>query len=426
MQALLLKNGTVATPAGLINADVLLKDGKIAAIGTDLTAPDAKEIDVSDRLVAPGLIDVHVHYRDPGLTHKETISTGTKAAAHGGFTTTAAMPNVKPVVDTPELVAKQVARNAEKAHINVLQYSAITKNLSSDDLVDFEGVKQAGAFAVSNDGCGVQTAQTMYLAMQRAAAANLPICAHVEDDSLAAGGVINAGATATKLGLPGIDDVSESSQIARDLVLAQKTGVHYHICHISTKTSVELVRLAKQHGINVTCEVTPHHLLLNDSQIDGTDGNYKMNPPLRSREDQEALLAGLADGTIDMIATDHAPHTEEEKAGDLRHACFGIVGIEQAFSLLYTKLVQTNQVSLPHLIKLMSTNPAGAFNLNAKGQLAVGRDADIAVFDLKHTAPITAAGMYSKGKNTPFIGTEVAGWTAMTIVGGKVVYTRED
>lgn len=422
----LLKDGLVYHDGKLTKQDVLISADKIVALGQDLDrlAPAANVIDLAGKLVAPGLVDVHVHYRDPGLTYKETIATGSKAAAHGGYTTVCAMPNVKPVPDSPELMEKMIAKNQADGKVHIKQYSAITKDLKSEELVDFAAMKAAGAFAFSNDGCGVQTAGVMYQAMKAAADLDMAIVAHVEDNSLLFGGVMNAGKRADELGLPGILGISESSQIARDLLLAKQTGVHYHVCHVSTKESVELVRLAKAHGINVTCEVAPHHLLLADEDIPANDGYYKMNPPLRAKADQKALIAGLLDGTIDMIATDHAPHSIDEKTGDMLHASFGITGSETAFSLLYTKFVKEGIFSLEQLLNWLSINPAKAFGL-AAGSLLPGNTADIAVFELDKKSVLKESDYLSKGINTPFTGQTVYANTYLTFVAGQVAYQKE-
>ncbi len=377
-------------------------------------------------MVTPGLIDLHVHFRDPGLTQKETIETGTMAAAHGGYTTVGAMPNVLPTPDNPERVAKQVKANQTKGKVHVLQYATITEGRQGNQLVDFAGVKKAGAFAVSNDGSGVQTAGTMYQAMKAAKAAGLPLAAHVEDNSLLFGGVINAGKKARQLGVPGILPVTESAQLARDLMLAQATHVHYHVCHVSTKESVNLIRLAKAQGIQVTAEVSPHHLLLCDEDIEANNSNYKMNPPLRGRADQAACLAGLLDGTIDMIATDHAPHAESDKGPDLIKAANGITGLETAFALLYTHLVLPGKVRLTELLQWLTAGPADAFNLQGAGHIQPGMPADLAIFDLYKQFTFKDEDYLSKGHNTPFTGWDVQGQTVMTLVDGRVVYQRKE
>lgn len=422
----LLQSGLVYHDGQLTNQDVLIEGDKIVALGQNLgqLAPDAKVLDVSGKLVSPGLVDVHVHYREPGFTHKETIKTGSAAAAHGGYTTVCAMPNLNPVPDQPELLSQLVEKNQVDGKVHINQYSAITKGLKSEELVDFKAMKEAGAFAFSNDGCGVQTAGVMYQAMKQAAALDMAIVAHVEDNSLLFGGVMHAGKRAEELGLPGILGISESSQIARDLLLANETGVHYHVCHVSTKESVELVRLAKAHGINVTCEVAPHHLLLADEDIPANDGYYKMNPPLRAKADQAALVAGLLDGTIDMIATDHAPHSIDEKTGDMKKAAFGITGSETAFALLYTKFVKPGIFKLEQLLDWMSLKPAQAFKLVA-GSLLPGSLADIAVFELDQASEIKESDYLSMGVNTPFTGQTVYANTYLTLVAGQVAYQKE-
>ncbi|MBM6753987.1 dihydroorotase [Lactobacillus alvi] len=420
-----IQGGTIFLNGQLVKTDLLIENGKIAAIGNELSAADTI-IDASGKLVTPGLIDLHVHFRDPGLTQKETIETGTMAAAHGGYTTVGAMPNVLPTPDNPERVAKQVKANQTKGKVHVLQYATITEGRQGNQLVDFAGVKKAGAFAVSNDGSGVQTAGTMYQAMKAAKAAGLPLAAHVEDNSLLFGGVINAGKKARQLGVPGILSVTESAQLARDLMLAQATHVHYHVCHVSTKESVNLIRLAKAQGIRVTAEVSPHHLLLCDEDIEANNSNYKMNPPLRGRADQAACLAGLLDGTIDMIATDHAPHAESDKGPDLIKAANGITGLETAFALLYTHLVLPGKVRLTELLQWLTAGPADAFNLQGAGHIQPGMPADLAIFDLYKQFTFKDEDYLSKGHNTPFTGWDVQGQTVMTLVDGQVVYQRKE
>ncbi|QLL69885.1 dihydroorotase [Lactobacillus sp. 3B(2020)] len=420
-----IQGGTIFLNGQLVKTDLLIENGKIAAIGNELSAADTI-IDASGKLVTPGLIDLHVHFRDPGLTQKETIETGTMAAAHGGYTTVGAMPNVLPTPDNPERVAKQVKANQTRGRVHVLQYATITEGRQGNQLVDFAGVKKAGAFAVSNDGSGVQTAGTMYQAMKAAKAASLPLAAHVEDNSLLFGGVINAGKKARQLGVPGILPVTESAQLARDLMLAQATHVHYHVCHVSTKESVNLIRLAKAQGIRVTAEVSPHHLLLCDEDIEANNSNYKMNPPLRGKADQAACLAGLLDGTIDMIATDHAPHAESDKGPDLIKAANGITGLETAFALLYTHLVLPGKVRLTELLQWLTAGPADAFNLQGAGHIQPGMPADLAIFDLYKQFTFKDEDYLSKGHNTPFTGWDVQGQTVMTLVDGQVVYQRKE
>ena len=406
-------------------ADLLLENGRIQAIGQDLPTDGAEVVFAKGKWAIPGLVDVHVHLREPGFEKKETIATGTLAAARGGVTTVCAMPNLNPVPDTVGKFQQVQQKIAQDAVVHTYQYAPITKKLKSDEIVDMAAFKQAGAFAFTNDGVGVQTADVMYQAMQQAAALHLPIVAHTEDNRLVAGGVMHEGIRNHELGLKGIPSVAESSQIARDLMLAEATGVHYHICHISTKESVRLVRDAKRAGIHVTCEVTPHHLLLNEQDITENHGHYKMNPPLRSVEDQQALIEGLLDGTIDCIATDHAPHQMSEKDCSIEEAAFGIVGIEDAFALLYTRFVQSHVFTLEQLIQWMSTRPATIFGLNG-GRLAVGQPADLTIVDLDTPHIIRASDFVSKGKSSPFIGSEVYGRPVATFVSGRCVWKEQE
>lgn len=424
--AMLLRGGQVYYQGQLQGADVLIKDGVIQAVAPQLTVdPSVEVIDGSGKLVTPGLVDVHVHYREPGQTVKETIHTGSLAAAHGGFTTVVAMANVDPVPDSPARFAKQVTLNQTKGLVHVYQNSPVTTELTSDQLVDMAAMKKLGAVGFSNDGHGIQNAHTMYQAMQQAAQVGLPIAAHVQDDALYQHGVMNAGPAAKRLGLPGILGVSESSQIARDLDLAAATGVHYHVCHVSTKASVSLIRDAKAHGVHVTAEVAPHHLLFSDEDILTDDSNFKMNPPLRTESDRQALIQGLLDGTIDMIATDHAPHTTADKAGGMCHAAFGITGSETAFASLYTKFVRPGVFTLPQLLHWLTLAPATAFNLPA-GELRVGQPADVSVFELEQPFAYQATDYLSKGRNTPLTGQTMYGQTWLTLVDGRVVYQQED
>ncbi|HJC03880.1 MAG TPA: dihydroorotase [Candidatus Ligilactobacillus avistercoris] len=426
---ILIKDGNVFHNNQITQQDILVSDGRIRAIGRDLDALGEKvdrTINAAGKLVAPGLVDVHVHYREPGQTYKETIKTGSQAAAHGGFTTVCAMPNVDPAPDTPEKLRNMEKLNAQDGVVHIYQYATITKNRTSEEPVDYQALKDAGAIGFSNDGSGIQTAGAMMTAMEGIAATGLPLAAHVEDESLKLDGVMNAGDRAAKLGLPGIPGVAESSQVARDLLLAQTTGVHYHICHVSTKESVALVRWAKQQGISVTCEAAPHHMLLTEDDVTADDPNFKMNPPLRSEADRQAVIDGLLDGTIDMIATDHAPHSKEEKTGDLRHAAFGITGSETAFSTLYTRYVRTGVFTLAQLLNWLSRRPAELFHLDQAGTLMPGQPADIAIFDLEHPHVLSAGEYYSKGTNTPFTGHRVYGTTVLTMVAGQVVYEQKE
>ncbi|MBL4994650.1 dihydroorotase [Enterococcus xinjiangensis] len=405
-------------------AEIWIEDGRIKAIGTGFSEAEFDEVfDAKGQLITPGLVDVHVHLREPGFTYKETIEAGTRSAARGGFTTVCAMPNLNPVPDTAEKLKQVYDIIRKDAVVKVLQYAPITENLRSEKLVDQEALVEEGAFAFTNDGVGVQTAGTMYLAMKEAAKNNKALVAHTEDESLLFGGVMHAGKKAEELGLPGILSVTESSQIARDLLLAEATGVHYHVCHVSTKESVRVIRDAKKAGIQVTAEVSPHHLILIDEDIPEDFGFWKMNPPLRGREDREALIEGLLDGTIDCIATDHAPHGLEEKSQSFMKSPFGIVGSETAFQLIYTHFVETGQFTLEQVINWLAVKPAEIFGLNA-GTLTVGAPADVAIFDITKTCTIDKEDFLSKGENTPFIGWKVKGETQMTFVNGKLVWQK--
>lgn len=422
----ILKNGKILDENGkLITRDILISEDKIAKIAENIHEESAKVIDVGGKFISPGLIDVHVHLREPGGEHKETIETGTKAAAKGGYTTVCSMPNTKPVPDTPEKMDALVERINETARVRVLPYASITKELGTDELVDFSGLKRAGAFAFTDDGVGVQLAGTMYTAMQAAAKLDMAVVAHCEDNSLVYGGVVHDGKFAQKEGLKGIPNIAESVQIARDVLLAEAAGCHYHVCHISTKESVRVVRDAKRAGIHVTAEVSPHHLLLNEEDIPGNIGNWKMNPPLRSRADQDALLEGLRDGTIDFIATDHAPHAENEKNVSMEKAAFGIVGLETAFPLLYTHFVKNGNWTLNELIDYMAVKPSEVFTL-PYGSLRVADVADITVIDLDKEEEINPETFLSKGKNTPFAGVSCFGWPVLTISRGEIVYSWGD
>ena len=421
---LLIKNAKLFYAKRLVNCDVLVEDGKFKKIADHLVEPDAKVIDAKFNLVTPGLVDIHVHFREPGQVYKETIKTGTEASAHGGFTTVGAMPNVIPVPDDAEKFTKQVALNESNSVINTLQYAPVTKDETSDELVDIEGLAKLGAFAFSNDGHGIMNAQSMFTAMQRIAAIHSHLAAHVEDKNLFNKGVINFGEASQRLGLPGIQQVAETSQLARDLILAKETGVHYHVCHISTADGVQMVRMAKDAGINVTCEVSPHHLLLSDQDILTDDANFKMNPPLRSEKDRLALIAGLQDGTIDMIATDHAPHAESEKNQGFEKSAFGITGIETSFPLMYTKLVKTNIISLEKLLDLMTENPAKIFDIKEAGTIKLGQKADFTIINLDDEYEIKKADFLSKGTNSPFIGEKVFGEVVKTYANGECVYSK--
>ncbi|WP_409294441.1 dihydroorotase [Peribacillus sp. SCS-26] len=405
-------------------ADILIEDGRIAAIGKNLEKSGCEMIDGSGLLAAPGLVDLHVHLREPGGEKKETIETGTLAAARGGFTTVAAMPNTRPVPDSKEQMEWLMRRIEETAHVRVLPYASITVRELGSELTSFRELKEAGAFAFTDDGVGVQSAAMMLQAMKLAAEENMPIVAHCEENTLINKGSVHEGAFSNENNLKGIPSVCESVHIARDVLLAEAAGCHYHVCHISTKESVRVVRDAKRAGIRVTAEVTPHHLLLCEEDIPGLDANFKMNPPLRSKADQQALIEGLLDGTIDFIATDHAPHTEAEKAEGMELAPFGIVGLETAFPLLYTHFVKYGELSLKQLVDFLTVKPAESFGL-PYGELKAGAAADIVLIDLETEQEINPDDFLSKGKNTPFKEWRCSGWPVITLVEGRIVWENK-
>ncbi|QST01519.1 dihydroorotase [Pontibacillus sp. ALD_SL1] len=399
----------------------LIVDGKtIKGFTSEELAVD-RMIDGKGCVVAPGFVDVHIHLREPGGEEKETIETGTNAAARGGFTTVCAMPNTRPVPDSEEHLKALQEKIKTKASVRVLPYASITTRQLGQELTDMRVLKENGAFAFTDDGVGVQSAGMMLEAMKRAASLNMSVVAHCEDNSLIHGGVMHQGERSRELGLPGIPSICESVQIARDVLLAEATGCHYHVCHVSTKESVRVIRDAKRAGIHVTAEVTPHHLLLTEEDIPGDDALFKMNPPLRAQEDQLALIEGLEDGTIDFIATDHAPHTDEEKEGGFLSAPFGIVGLETAFSLLFTHFVKTGRWTLQQLVNWISHKPARVFGL-PYGTLLEGAPADLVLLDLKATAEVNTEDFASKGKNTPFSGWQVTGRPVLTMVDGEVIW----
>jgi dihydroorotase len=404
-------------------ADILIENGTITKIDSTIDAMVDRKVDAAGKLVSPGFVDLHVHLREPGGEKKETIATGTLAAAKGGFTTIAAMPNTRPVPDTKEQLEWLQGRIQETAKVRVLPYVSITTRQLGQELTDFEALKKAGAFAFTDDGVGVQSAEMMLAAMKKAREVNMAIVAHCEENTLINKGSVHEGSFSEKHGLNGIPSVCESVQIARDVLLAEASGCHYHVCHISTKESVRVVRDAKRAGIKVTAEVTPHHLLLSQDDIPGLDANYKMNPPLRDNADRKALIEGLLDGTIDFIATDHAPHTAEEKSEGMMLAPFGIVGLETAFPLLYTNLVLKKIISLEQLIEFLTIKPAEAFGL-PYGKIEVGSPGDLVLINLDEEQVINPKEFLSKGKNTPFAGWKCKGWPEMTIAGGQIAWEK--
>ena len=418
--SILLKNGSVYTDGAFRTCDVLVENDTIAAVGENLTC-DGEIIDCTGKVVLPGLVDLHVHLREPGFTYKETVASGTAAAAAGGYTTVCPMPNLNPVPDSAEHLQLQLDAIEKDACIRVFPFGAITVGEKGKELSDITGMAKS-CIGFSDDGKGVQSEEMMRQAMTLVKNAGSFISAHCEDESLLEGGAIHKGEYAALHGMKGISSASEYVPIERDIRLAAETGVQYHVCHISARESIEAVRRGKAAGVRVTCEVTPHHIALTDMDITEDDGRFKMNPPLRGREDREAIWRGLQDGTIDCIATDHAPHSAEEKGRGLEKSAFGTVGSETAFAVCYTHLVRTGVLNLEKLAHLMSSAPAAI--IGRRAEIAVGEAADIAVFDLTEQFTVDPDQFVSKGKSSPFTGSELYGTTVLTVCAGKIVYRR--
>lgn len=419
---ILLNQMTVFRKGTAQKLSVLVEDGRIVSLSPN-TPPvsGARVIELKNGTLFPGFVDVHVHLREPGFSYKETIAAGTRAAAHGGFTAVCPMPNLKPVPDSLENLQPQLDLIRRDGAVHVYPYGAITVGEKGEALADLEGLAPH-VVAFSDDGKGVQTQETMRQAMLWAKALGKLIVAHCEDESLVGGGYIHDGAYARAHGHRGNPSASEWKQVERDLKLVEETGCAYHVCHVSTKESVELIRQAKARGLDVTCETAPHYLVFNDTMLQ-EEGRFKMNPPIRSEADRQALLAGIQDGTVDMIATDHAPHAPEEKAGGLEKSLNGIVGLETAFPVLYTHLVRPGILSLETLIDLMHTNPARRFGIGAP--LEEGAPADLTVFDLDAQYTIRPEDFLSQGKSSPFAGERVFGKCLLTLSGGEIAWQAE-
>lgn len=401
---MILKNCTVIEDSGNKKVvDIQIANGIITKIGDNLTGD--KQIDVNEKLVTPAFIDVHVHTRNPGQSYKETIESVSAAAISGGYGTVCAMPNTSPVIDDGEKLA-DILQQLNTQQVKFHQYGALSKNLVSEQPADYKQLKAAGAIALSNDGRGVQSTNSIYQMMKKCIEVDLTYVSHSEVDDLLFGGVIHNGRKARELELPGILSSVESIAVAKEIMLATELGCKYHICHMSSQMSVDLLRLHKQYGSKVSGEVSPHHLILCDEDIPSDDPNYKMNPPLRSRSDRESLICGLNDGTIEIIATDHAPHSEDDKGHSFIDSAFGIVGLETAFDLMYSNLVLTGKVSLKTLVDCMTINPAQIFGLEG-GVIAVGQPANLTVIDLNCKRTINSNEFKSLGKNTPFNGYQV-------------------
>ena len=418
---LLIKDALVYSGDCFKKNDVLVKDGKIASVGTFISVDGVdRVIGAQNKYLIPGFVDVHVHLREPGFSYKETIKTGTQAAAKAGYTAVCPMPNLNPAPDSVENIKVETDLIERDAVIKVYPFASITKGRKGcGELVDFESLKDI-AIGFSDDGCGVQGEDDMKAAMEKCASLGKIISAHCEVNDLLHGGYIHDGEYCRKNGHKGICSKSEWAQIERDCRLAEETGCQYHVCHISTKESVEIIRNAKKRGVSVTCETGPHYLTLCDKDLED-DGRFKMNPPLRSEDDKKALLEGLLDGTVDVIATDHAPHSAEEKSKGLKGSAMGIVGLETAFPVLYTKLVKTNFITLEKLVYMMSVRPREIFSLGS-GKITEGETADLALLDLENEYVINPNDFASMGKSTPFEGWKVQGKNTMTICEGEIVY----
>ena len=423
MSRIVLKGGRVFSGGKSFEADVVVCGDRIAEVTPEAAIlPGDKIVDCRGRWVSAGLVDLHVHLREPGFSSKETIATGTAAAAHGGFTTVCAMPNLEPAPDSLENLRRETAIIERDAVVKVLPYATITRRRAGREIVDFAALKPYVA-AFSDDGSGVQDDGMMLAAMRAAAANDCIIAAHCEVNSLLHGGYIHDGAYAAAHGHKGISSESEWRQIERDIKLAEQTGCRYHVCHISTKESVALIRDAKRSGVRITCETGPHYLTMCDADL-REEGRFKMNPPIRSAADRNALIEGVQDGTIDVIATDHAPHTAEEKSRGLAGSAMGVVGLETSFAVIYTKLVMAGIISPERMIELMAEAPRRIFTLG--GGLAAGEKADIAVFDLDNEFTVDPATFLSKGRSTPFEGWRLHGQTILTLVDGRTAYRNDE
>ncbi len=423
MNKLVIKNGRVVDPAQELDqvCDVAIEAGTIRQVGPSIDASGAEEFDATGLIVAPGFIDMHVHLREPGFEHAETIETGARAAAAGGFTSVCCMPNTQPVNDSAHVTSYIVDRARRFAAVNVFPIGAITKNSAGEALAAFASMKEAGIVAISDDGKPVMNARVARRAMEFAQALDLPYIEHCEDLHLSAGGDMHEGMESTRLGLRGIPRSSEDVMVARDLILAELTGVRYHVAHISSHHSVEMVGFARKRGLRVTCEATPHHFVLADRDMAPYDSNYKMKPPLRERPDVGAVKRGLMEGVVDAIATDHAPHAGAEKMQEFERCPFGIIGLETALGLALEQLYHPGHVDLAHLIRLFTQNPARILSLD-RGALRTGGAADVTVFSLDREWTYDVSRSASKSSNTPFHGRKFRGGPVASVVAGQVVW----
>lgn len=421
---LLIKHGRVVDPvSGTVSIqDLYIKNGKVVQLEKDIRQEADQVIDADGLVVCPGLVDMHVHLRDPGLTYKEDIFTGTAAAAHGGVTSVACMANTDPVVDTPEQVRYVKDKAAQANGVHVYPIAAVSMGMRGEEPSDADALKKAGAIALSDDGCNVDNANLMRDVMIHAKRLEMPVLCHCEDTTMVEGRAVNEGSVSRQLWLEGRPAIAEEIMVMRDAMLAEETGAHVHICHVSTAKSVDIIRRMKKRGVAITCETCPQYFTLTEDEILTQGSMARVNPPLRTAKDIKGIIAGLKDGTIDAIATDHAPHSAEEKSRPLTRAPSGMVGLETSLAIALTELYHTGKMKLPDIIKRMTYTPASILRLSSKGRLSLGSDADITIFDPEEVWTIDPEQFASKARNTPFAGREVKGKVKYTIVGGNVIY----
>ena len=421
---LLIRQGRLVDPVGGIGGvmDVLIENGKVATIGSNICEPDARILDARGLVVCAGLVDMHVHLREPGFEYKETIETGARAAARGGFTSIACMPNTRPVLDSPEQLDYVRQKAAQACGVHIWPIGAVTRGQKGEVLTDFEALRQAGAVALSDDGVPVQNANLVRDGLILAHRQGLTILSHCEDAEMVKNYAVNEGRVSRQLRLPGRPAIAEEIMVARDAMLAEETGGAVHICHISTAKSVGLVRRYKRKGVQITCETCPQYFSLTEEEILTQGALARVNPPLRTKKDVTAIIEGLKDGTIDAIATDHAPHSAEEKARPLTEAPSGMVGLETALAVTLTVLYHTKEMGLSDILRKMTINPACILRLPTKGRLAIGADGDVVIFDPNETWTVDPEVFASKGRNTPFAGRELKGKVKYTVSGGEIVY----
>lgn len=424
---LLIKHGRVVDPVNstVSMLDLYIENGKVVQLEKDIRQDADQVIDATGLVICPGLVDMHVHLRDPGLTYKEDIFTGTAAAAHGGVTAVACMANTDPVVDTPEQVQYIKDKAAQANGVHVYPIAAVSMGMRGEEPSDADALKKAGAIALSDDGCNVDNANLMRDVMIHAKRLELPVLCHCEDTTMVEGRAVNEGSVSRQLWLEGRPAIAEEIMVMRDAMLAEETGAHVHICHVSTAKSVDIIRRMKKRGVAITCETCPQYFTLTEDEILTQGSMARVNPPLRTAKDIKGIIAGLKDGTIDAIATDHAPHSAEEKSRPLTRAPSGMIGLETSLAITLTELYHTGKMKLPEIIKRMTYNPASILRLSSKGRLSLGSDADITIFDPEEVWSIDPEQFASKARNTPFAGRQVKGKVKYTIVGGNIIYPKD-